>query len=80
MFGLADLKLGEEPVAVLTDLPDHVTKEGLKRLVLDHLGPDYALGKVFTLEELGLQEFPINVTGKIMKIELRKAVEEVLTE
>lgn len=59
-------------------MPDNVSKDGLKQLVLDHLGPDYALGKVFTLKELGMQEFPINVTGKIMKIELRKAVMELL--
>jgi hypothetical protein len=48
-------------------------------LVVEHLGPDYPISKVFTLQELGMQKFPVNVTGKVMKIELRKAVEDLLS-
>lgn len=55
------------------------TPQKLQALVVEHLGPDYPIGKVFTLEELGMQEFPVNVTGKVMKIELRQAVEVLLS-
>lgn len=55
------------------------TPEKLQNLVVEHLGPDYPISRVFTLQELGMQEFPVNVTGKVMKIELRKAVEDLLS-
>ena len=55
------------------------TPEKLQNLALEHLGPDYPISKVFTLHELGMQKFPVNVTGKVMKIELRKAVEDLLS-
>lgn len=46
--------------------------------VIDMMGPDYAVGHVFTLDELGLSEWPINETGKIMKVRLKEAVLSVL--
>lgn len=55
------------------------TLEKLQNLAVEHLGPDYPISKVFTLHELGMQKFPVNVTGKVMKIELRKAVENLLS-
>lgn len=47
---------------------------------MEHLGPDYPISRVFTLQELNMQGFPVNVTGKVMKIELRKAVEGLLSK
>lgn len=66
-------------MAVVAEIPSYTSKESLKHLVVQHLGPDFAVGKVFTLRELGLDGFPVNVTGKIMKIELRRAVETCLS-
>jgi acyl-CoA synthetase (AMP-forming)/AMP-acid ligase II len=77
IFGLPNPKLGEEVVAVVLSM-DGTTPQKLQDLVLEHLGPDYPISKVFTLQELGMQKFPVNVTGKVMKIELRKAVEDLL--
>ncbi|KAI5245486.1 acetyl-CoA synthetase-like protein [Aureobasidium subglaciale] len=76
VFGLPSAKLGEEIVAVVSSLAE-IKPQKLKDLVVEHLGPDYAVGKVFALQDLGMQEFPVNVTGKVMKIELRKAVEDL---
>ncbi|KAG9637989.1 hypothetical protein KCU95_g16596, partial [Aureobasidium melanogenum] len=78
IFGLPDPKLGEEAVAVVSDMTG-TTRERLQDLAVEHLGPDYPISKVFTLQELGMQNFPVNVTGKVMKIELRKAVEDLLS-
>ncbi|CAC9895597.1 unnamed protein product [Aureobasidium pullulans] len=78
VIGLPNQRLGTEIVAVVSNVPK-ATPQELKNLVVEHLGPDYALSKVFALQELGMQEFPVNVTGKVMKIELRKAVEGVLS-
>lgn len=55
------------------------TRERLQDLAVEHLGPDYPISRVFTLQELGMQRFPVNVTGKVMKIELRKAVEDLMS-
>jgi hypothetical protein len=55
------------------------TPQRLQDLVVEHLGPDYPISKVFTLQELGMQKFPVNVTGKVMKIELRKAIGDLLS-
>lgn len=56
------------------------TPQKLQELTVEHLGPDYPISKVFTLQELGMEKFPVNVTGKVMKIELRKAVEDLLSK
>ena len=56
------------------------TSQRLQDLVVEHLGPDYPISRVFTLQELNMQGFPVNVTGKVMKIELRKAVEGLLSK
>ncbi|CAD0096622.1 unnamed protein product [Aureobasidium mustum] len=79
IFGLPNPELGEEAVAVVLDMAG-TTPEKLQDLAVEHLGPDYPISKVFTLQELGMQKFPVNVTGKVMKIELRKAVEDLLSK
>lgn len=61
--------LGQAPCAVVKSLGSN-TKEAVKKHVLEIFGPDYALGDVLTLEELALEDFPVNATGKILKREL----------
>jgi acyl-CoA synthetase (AMP-forming)/AMP-acid ligase II len=78
IFGLHNPKLGEEVVAVVLDMTG-TTPQRLQDLVVEHLGPDYPISKVFTLQELAMQKFPVNVTGKVMKIKLREAVEDLLS-
>ena len=40
------------------------------------LGQDYTLAEVYDLRELGMDEWPINTMGKIVKLDLRRALEE----
>lgn len=49
------------------------TKGQISKVASD-LGAVYSLDGVYTLEELGLQAFPLTRTGKVRKDELRKAV------
>lgn len=43
-------------------------------IVTDSLGVDYALDELYTLAELGIDKFPIGVTGKVMNLTLKQAV------
>lgn len=65
--------LGQEPYAVVQKHVDRLEQD-----VLDEFGKDHQLGGVVSLEQLGLKEFPINATGKIMKIELKEEVDRYL--
>lgn len=49
------------------------TKAQISKAASD-MGAMYSLGGVYTLEELGLQAFPLTRTGKVRKDELRNAV------
>jgi 4-coumarate--CoA ligase len=68
VMGVPSAEYGEVPAAVLKDPYDH---EEVKRIVRDKLEPEYALDSVVTLADLGLTEFPINQTGKVVKFMLR---------
>lgn len=46
----------------------------LKSRVIEVLGQDKALHAVYYLQDLGLTEFPLNATGKVLRKELVKAV------
>ena len=71
-FGIPDPILGENPIAVVrsTDGSDERT---LKKVVVDTMGPDFALGHVLTLEKLGFSDWPVNETGKVIKTKLKDA-------
>ena len=73
VVGVAHPTLGQEPVAVVKSLGQS-TKEDVKQHVLAVFGPDYGLGNVLTLQELSLDDFPLNATGKILKRELLECI------
>ena len=74
--------MGEVPVAVVKELSDHIytskLKSELQELVSRELGTAFALGGVFSLEELGLDDFPRTATGKVRKVDLKARAEERL--
>lgn len=72
VIGIPDAEYGEVPMTIVK----HQPTVDLQGVVLDKLGPDHALQSVVTLADLGLAEFPINQTGKVMKITLRDSVEK----
>ncbi|TKA59713.1 hypothetical protein B0A55_13136 [Friedmanniomyces simplex] len=69
--------LGQEPFAVLQDF--HGKSEAqVKQGVINLFGNDYRLLGAASLKQLGLNAFPLNATGKVMKVELQRVVEEYL--
>lgn len=65
--------LGAEPFAVLSSY-NGKTETMVKDHVRVALGRDYALGGLASLKQLGLVDFPLNPTHKIIKSEIQTAV------
>ncbi|CAI6332009.1 unnamed protein product [Periconia digitata] len=65
--------LGAEPFAVVSRFSTASAKQ-IKDHTRSILGRDYALGGVASLQELGLLEFPVNATHKIIKPVVQQAV------
>lgn len=65
--------LGSEPFAVVSSF-EGTSAEQIKKHIQVILGRDYTLGGVVCLKQLGLVEFPVNATHKIIKSEVQKAV------
>ncbi|KAF2017039.1 putative amp dependent CoA ligase [Aaosphaeria arxii CBS 175.79] len=69
--------LGAEPFAVV-DTSKMATNEQIKDHIRAILGRDYALGGVVELKQLGLVDFPVNATHKIIKTDIQSAVARYL--
>ncbi|KAF4536152.1 AMP-dependent synthetase/ligase [Lasiodiplodia theobromae] len=74
VIGISHPVLGQVPFAVLSSLNEK-TQEEIKSYIMRTLGKDYALGGLATLEEVGLSEFTVNATHKIVRSEVEKAVQ-----
>jgi len=73
VIGIASEKLGQEPFAICSDFCGKTENE-IKQHVLDLFGKDYALAGAMTLKQLNLDKFPLNATGKVMKIDMLEIV------
>ncbi|KAL9614060.1 MAG: hypothetical protein Q9167_001414 [Letrouitia subvulpina] len=84
VVGISDTVMGEAPVAVVKNLRGHSQtsdfKSELRQLVNRELGTTFALGNVFTLEELNLEDFPFTTSGKVRKSQLKAHVESHMHE
>lgn len=72
VVGVPDSVAGEIPIAVVRSLLTH-SKADLHAQVRE-LGPTYALGGIFTLDDLGIESFSLTATGKIRKDVLKEQV------
>ncbi|KAL8696153.1 MAG: hypothetical protein Q9224_002944 [Gallowayella concinna] len=84
VIGTADPVMGEAPVAVVKtplaqDQISHL-KSTLHELVLLKLGTSFALAGVYTLAELGMDEFPLTASGKVSKKDLKSKVMEYISQ
>lgn len=55
-----------------------VTADGIVQHVKRSLGEEYALSGVASIAQIGLKEFPVNATHKIIKSEVERAVAEMI--
>lgn len=69
MIGVPHPILGQEPFAIVKTFGDKSEAETTQH-ILDLFGKDYALGGAVSLEQLGLDAFPLNATGKVIKSSL----------
>ncbi|KAL1868129.1 hypothetical protein Daus18300_006111 [Diaporthe australafricana] len=68
---------GYEPFAVLRSL-EGFTADQIVRHVKRCLGEEYSLFGVASLTQVGLTEFPVNATHKVIKAEVEMAVRKVI--
>ena len=74
VLGIPDPIRGEVPVAVQPGTLTKSDKERIQKIVADGLGTDYALQEVYSLSELGMDDFPFNPMGKLQKYKMREAI------
>lgn len=75
VVGLDDSKHGTIPVAVVKCSSGREgLAEKLKKDSFDRLGEDYRLHHVYFLQDLGMSDFPLNATGKVVRTELQSAI------
>ena len=79
MIGVPHPTLGQEPFAIVKTFGDKSEAE-TKQRILDVFGKDYALGGAVSLEELGLNAFPLNATGKVIKTSLLERLLDFLNK
>lgn len=65
--------LGAEPFVVLSAYGDKTAAQ-IKDYVRSVFGRDYSLGGVTSLKQLGVADFPLNPTRKVIKSEVQTAV------
>ncbi|KAK4994538.1 hypothetical protein LTR66_005449 [Elasticomyces elasticus] len=80
VIGISHPIVGEEPIAIVQSHGKHIDLDSVRQAVVDGLGPDYALAGVLTLDQLGLLDFPINATGKVMKGQVKDAAVRYLQQ
>lgn len=71
--------LGHEPIAVLDDMNEK-SEDQIRDHVTGLLGPEYALGRVLSLHQIGLSKFPVNTTHKVVRFDVQRAVIEYLDQ
>ena len=79
VVGATDDLMGEVPVAVVhgaTSPDDLAFVATMPSLVVQHLGPTFAIDQVILLSDLGLTSFPQTATGKVRKTDLAARVRE----
>ncbi|KAL8851689.1 MAG: hypothetical protein Q9221_003420 [Calogaya cf. arnoldii] len=80
VVGVSDPVMGEVPIAIVKrNSPDlELSQLHLHKMVDRELGPSYALAGVFSVEDLGLSDFPVTASGKVRKTELKSLVDQHL--
>jgi acyl-CoA synthetase (AMP-forming)/AMP-acid ligase II len=75
VVGAADPIAGEVPVAIVRRLPlDGITPMSLQEEVRNSMGLLYVPDEIMTLHDLGLDDYPRTMSGKVQKSTLRNLV------
>jgi hypothetical protein len=74
IVGAADVIAGEVPVAIVAQKTDPETIKEIKETVITTMGRMYAIDDVIYLGDLGLQNFPRTMAGKLQRMKLKEIV------
>ncbi|KAL8824128.1 MAG: hypothetical protein Q9191_005282, partial [Dirinaria sp. TL-2023a] len=81
VVGVPDEIAGEVPIAIIQmDFGSQPSVSALRSHVTRELGSPSTPTKIFTLDDLGLIEFPSNAAGKIKKNTLRRIVQDYVIQ
>ncbi|KAK5007522.1 hypothetical protein LTR28_005184, partial [Elasticomyces elasticus] len=80
VIGISHPIEGEEPIAIVQSHGKPVDVDSVRQAVIYALSHDYTLAGVLTLDQLGLVDFPINATGKVIKGQLKDAAVRYLQQ
>jgi hypothetical protein len=64
---------GEVPYPVIERLPEGVSRGDMREYFTNAIGSSYSIGTILTLEQLGMESWPMTATGKVSKRELESA-------
>lgn len=78
VVGKLDPIAGEVPVGISTKAVTLDDIEKIQNTVLEHMGPIYEPEEILTLEQLGLEDFPRTLLGKVQKYKLTATVRKYL--
>lgn len=77
-MGIPDKMYGAKAIVVIKATPTNSSpeiREEMKNSVPKFLGPDYMVGGVVFLSELGLSDWPTNSSHKVVKKDIVDAIE-----
>ncbi|GAM90200.1 hypothetical protein ANO11243_082410 [Dothideomycetidae sp. 11243] len=77
VVGVPHSTFGSVPVAVLKDMRG-AHEERIAADVVSRLGPDYRLEKVWSVRDLGIEDWVYNAFGKVSKAEVRRLLKETV--
>jgi len=81
IIGIPDSITGEACVAVVdTSKSQNFSKLQLQLDVSKHIGPEFIVVHILTLQDLGISDFPLGPGGKVRKPVLRQMVLEYLNK
>lgn len=69
---------GEVPYPIVERLPDGVSPGDMREHFVNVTGSSYSLGAILTLEQLGMESWPLTASGKVFKRELECAAVECM--
>lgn len=79
IIGLPSEKYGEVPWAIVRDISGESGEADMQKCIVDSFGQEYCLEGVLSLKQLGFDDFPINATGKVSKLDLQNAAIKFLS-
>ncbi|KAL2279675.1 hypothetical protein FJTKL_13223 [Diaporthe vaccinii] len=81
IIGIPDPITGEAAVAIVdTSKSEHFSKLQLQLDVSKHIGPEFVFVHIFTLQDLGLSDYPVGPGGKVRKPVIKELVVEHLNK